>query len=95
MPEHVILRYGLFYGPGTWYATYGFVAEQVRHGELAASEGISSFVHVNDAACAAHLALDWPSGTNHLLYKNLNSLSQNCIFTTIYIKIYGGAIPLY
>ncbi|MDQ0091430.1 nucleoside-diphosphate-sugar epimerase [Paenibacillus anaericanus] len=67
MPEHVILRYGLFYGPDTWYATNGFVAEQVRQGELAASEGISSFVHVNDAARAAHLALDWPSGTFNIV----------------------------
>ncbi|PYI55692.1 NAD-dependent epimerase/dehydratase family protein [Paenibacillus flagellatus] len=62
MPEHVILRYGLFYGEGTWYAKDGLFAEQARRGELAATDGVSSFVHVADAARAARLALDWPSG---------------------------------
>jgi nucleoside-diphosphate-sugar epimerase len=58
----VVLRYGLLYGPGTWYAPGGRVAEQLRAGELHADEGISSFVHVRDAATAALLALEWPSG---------------------------------
>jgi len=62
MPEAVVLRYGLFYGAGTWYAADGFVAEQVRRGELPATDGVSSFVHVDDAARAALLALDWPPG---------------------------------
>lgn len=61
-PEHVVLRYGVLYGPGTWYAADGSVAEQVRRGELAADESVTSFVHVDDAARAALLALDWPSG---------------------------------
>lgn len=62
MPENVILRYGLLYGPGTWYAPDGEVAQQARRGELVAGDGISSFLHVDDAARAALLALDWPSG---------------------------------
>ena len=62
MPEHVALRYGKFYGPGTWYAPGGFIAEQVRKRELTATDGVSSFVHVDDAARAACLALHWPSG---------------------------------
>jgi len=62
MPEAVILRYGLFYGPGTWYAADGFMAEQVRQGALPATDGVSSFIHVDDAAYATLLALDWPSG---------------------------------
>ncbi|MDI4649002.1 NAD-dependent epimerase/dehydratase family protein [Cohnella hashimotonis] len=63
MPEAVILRYGLFYGPGTWYAPDGFVADEVRRGGLPATEGVASFVHVDDAAHAALLALGWPPGT--------------------------------
>ncbi|CAI6086421.1 NAD-dependent epimerase/dehydratase family protein [Cohnella sp. JJ-181] len=62
MPEAVILRYGLFYGPGTWYAADGYMAEQVRRGALPATDGVSSFVHVDDAAAAALLALAWPPG---------------------------------
>lgn len=60
--RHVILRYGLFYGPGTWYTPGSRVAEQLRAGEIAANDAVSSFVHVADAARAAVLALDWPSG---------------------------------
>lgn len=67
MPEAVILRYGLFYGAGTWYAADGFMAEQVRRGELPATDGVSSFVHVEDAARAAMLALDWPSGAVNIV----------------------------
>lgn len=59
---HVILRYGDFYGPGTWYAPNGHVAGQLRAGEIRADDGVTSFVHVDDAARAAVLALDWPSG---------------------------------
>lgn len=62
MPEYVILRYGLLYGAGTWYAPDGFFAQQVRQQEVAATAGVSSFVHADDAAQAALLALQWPSG---------------------------------
>lgn len=62
MPEAVILRYGLFYGRGTWYAKDGFMAAEVRRGALPATDGVSSFIHVDDAARAALLALDWQPG---------------------------------
>ncbi|TCO48809.1 NAD-dependent epimerase/dehydratase family protein [Actinocrispum wychmicini] len=61
-PEWVVLRYGLFYGPTTWYARDGLMGEQARAGELVADGDVSSFVHVDDAASAAVAALDWPSG---------------------------------
>jgi nucleoside-diphosphate-sugar epimerase len=61
-PEWVVLRYGLLYGPGTWYARDGLMAEQATRGELAADGDVSSFVHVDDAAGAAADALEWPSG---------------------------------
>ncbi|PEY60939.1 dTDP-glucose 4,6-dehydratase [Bacillus cereus] len=62
LPESVILRYGTLYGPGTWYAENGLIANQVRNNEIIASDGISSFIHVEDAARATMLALNWPSG---------------------------------
>jgi nucleoside-diphosphate-sugar epimerase len=61
-PVGVVLRYGLLYGPGTWYARDGLTTEQVRRGELAATDGVTSFLHVADAAQAAFVALAWPTG---------------------------------
>jgi nucleoside-diphosphate-sugar epimerase len=62
LPEHVVLRYGTLYGPGTWYAAGERVAGQLRSAELAADASVSSFLHVEDAALAAVAALDWPDG---------------------------------
>ncbi len=62
VPEWVVLRYGLFYGPGTWYSPDGAIAAQARDGKLAADADVSSFLHVEDAAAAAVAALTWPSG---------------------------------
>ncbi|TBL71443.1 NAD-dependent epimerase/dehydratase family protein [Paenibacillus thalictri] len=67
MPNYIILRYGLFYGYGTWYAPGGYMAEQVRQGLLPATDGVSSFVHIDDAARAAVLALQWPSGCYNIV----------------------------
>ena len=61
-PEWVVLRYGLLYGPGTWYSRGGLMAERAARGELAADGDVSSFVHVDDAAGAAADALAWPTG---------------------------------
>jgi nucleoside-diphosphate-sugar epimerase len=62
LPEWTILRYGMLYGPGTWYAGDGLRAEQARAGELAADADVASFVHVGDAASACVAALGWPTG---------------------------------
>jgi nucleoside-diphosphate-sugar epimerase len=37
LPESAVLRYGLFYGPGTGFAADGFFAEQLRQGQLPAN----------------------------------------------------------
>ena len=50
LPEWIILRYGLLYGPGTWYSRIGPFADAVRQGGRPAGNGVSSFVHVEDAA---------------------------------------------
>lgn len=60
--RHVVLRYGTFYGPSTWYAPADFIAGKLADGALPANDGVSSFVHVHDAAQAALQALDWPNG---------------------------------
>ncbi|MGH4031250.1 NAD-dependent epimerase/dehydratase family protein [Actinomycetota bacterium Odt1-20B] len=62
LPEHVVLRYGTLYGPGTWFAPGGLMADKLAAGQLPANDGVSSFVHVHDAARAAVAALTWPDG---------------------------------
>lgn len=59
--DGVVLRFGFFYGPGTWYASNGNMAEQVRSGSypiVGNGQGVWNFVHVEDAAHGIALSLD-------------------------------------
>jgi len=67
IPAHIILRYGTLYGPATWYAKNGDTAQKIFSHEMKATDGVSSFVHVEDAANVACLALDWPIGTYNIV----------------------------
>ena len=61
IPVAVVLRYGAFYGPGTWYARDGDIAQRVRkRGFPIVGAGITSFIHVDDAASAGVAALEAP-----------------------------------
>jgi nucleoside-diphosphate-sugar epimerase len=62
LPEWVVLRYGLFYGPGTWYFPGAAMAECALAGDLVADDDVASFVHIDDAVAAAVAACGWPSG---------------------------------
>ena len=56
-----VLRYGLFYGPGTTYAADGAVAGLVRARRfpvVGSGEGRLSFIHVEDAARATVAAVE-------------------------------------
>ncbi|MEV8515414.1 NAD(P)-dependent oxidoreductase [Dactylosporangium sp. NPDC051484] len=64
--EHVVLRYGTFYGPGTWYRRDDRVGRQFRDAAFTANDGVTSFVHVEDAAVAAAQAVRWPTGTYNI-----------------------------
>ncbi|WP_281264306.1 hypothetical protein [Curtobacterium sp. 9128] len=59
----VVLRFGQLYGPGTWYTSDGRFGEAAGAGLLPASETVTSFLHVDDAAAAVVAALGWPAGT--------------------------------
>jgi nucleoside-diphosphate-sugar epimerase len=57
----VALRYGVFYGPFTWFHPDGDVAAQLRAGEypiLGSGAGRWSFVHVADAVAATVAAVE-------------------------------------
>ncbi|MBH8563974.1 NAD(P)-dependent oxidoreductase [Nostoc sp. CENA67] len=59
--EGIVLRYGFFYGPGTWFAADGDVANQVRQQQfpiVGNGEGVWSWVHVEDVAIATVAAAE-------------------------------------
>jgi nucleoside-diphosphate-sugar epimerase len=66
----VVLRYGFFGGPGTWYAPDGAIGELVRKRRyplVGDGAGVHSFIHVDDAAAATVKALDAPSGVYNVV----------------------------
>jgi nucleoside-diphosphate-sugar epimerase len=63
--DGVALRYGIFYGPNTWYSPKGAAADHARRQELPVigeGNGVWSFVHIHDAAIATAAALTTPAG---------------------------------
>ena len=77
--EGVALRYGFFYGPGTWYNPDGAAADQARKQELAiigAGEGVWSWVDIEDAAVATVAALTAPPGVYHVVDDDPSPVSR-------------------
>ena len=59
--EGIVLRYGFFYGPGTWFHSDGDVAQQVRQQRfpiVGNGEGVWSWLHIGDAAIATVAAAE-------------------------------------
>ncbi|HEX2275341.1 MAG TPA: NAD(P)-dependent oxidoreductase, partial [Acidimicrobiales bacterium] len=59
--DGTVLRYGLLYGPGTSLGEGGFQLEAVRRRRfpiVGAGSGLSSFIHVDDAASATLAAVE-------------------------------------
>jgi nucleoside-diphosphate-sugar epimerase len=59
--EGIVLRYGAFYGPGTWMAPGGEQFEMVRRRKLpvvGSGAGVWSFIHIADAADATVAAVE-------------------------------------
>ncbi|MGZ8666452.1 MAG: NAD-dependent epimerase/dehydratase family protein [Solirubrobacterales bacterium] len=59
--EGLVLRYGWFYGPGTYFGLDGSTAEDVRRRRfpiVGQGSGISSFIHIDDAAGATVAAVE-------------------------------------
>ena len=56
--EGIALRFGFFYGPGTWFNPDGDVAQQVGQQQfpiVGNGEGVWSWLHIEDAAIATAL----------------------------------------
>jgi nucleoside-diphosphate-sugar epimerase len=68
--EFVALRYGFFYGPGTWFWSDGDMGEQVRRQQVPIvgdGEGVWSWVHIDDAAAATAAALACVPGAYNIV----------------------------
>jgi nucleoside-diphosphate-sugar epimerase len=68
--EGVVLRYGFFYGPETWYRPDGAVAAQVRNGEvkiIGDGGAVWSFVHIDDAVAATVASLTAQPGVYNVV----------------------------
>ena len=68
--EGVALRYGFFYGPGTWYHLDGASADQVRRQEVPVigdGGGVWSWVQIEDAAVATADVLTVPPGVYNVV----------------------------
>ena len=76
--EGVALRYGFFYGPGTWYHPEGAAADLVRRQEvpvIGQGAAVWSWVHIDDAALATVEALTAPPGVYHIVDDNPSPVS--------------------
>lgn len=68
--DGVVLRYGFFHGPGTWYAPDGAIAAQVRDGLagiIGDGNAVWSFVHIDDAVAATVAALSAEPGVYNVV----------------------------
>jgi nucleoside-diphosphate-sugar epimerase len=68
--EGVVLRYGAFYGPGTYYCPDGLFATMLGKRRLpqpGRGRGVFGFLHVDDAASATLAAIDGPPGTYNIV----------------------------
>lgn len=68
--DGIILRYGFFYGPDTWYRPDGAIAAQMRKRELpiiGTGNAVWSFVHIDDAVAATLAALTAQPGVYNIV----------------------------
>src|SRR5215510_1430818 len=91
--EFVALRYGFFYGPGTWYTREGDIGDQVRQQQvpiIGEGQGVYSFVHIDDAAGATAAALDCPPGAYNIVDGNP---SPQHLWLTAFARAAGAPAP--
>jgi 2-alkyl-3-oxoalkanoate reductase len=92
--ECVAMRYGFFYGPGTWYTSDGDMGEQVRQRQLpiiGLGQGVSNFVHIQDAASATVAALECAPGPYNIVD---DQPSQQREWLPAFARVCGAPAPL-
>jgi len=91
--EGVALRYGFFYGPKTWYHPGEAAANRVMRQQnpvVGKGEGVSSFVHINDAAVATIAALTAEPGVYNLVD---DDPSPQAVWLPAFAKFLGAPEP--
>lgn len=91
--EGVALRYGFFYGPSTWYYPGGAAANMVMRQQnpvVGKGEGISSFVHIDDAAVGTVAALTAGPGVYNLVD---DDPSPQAVWLPAFAKFLGAPVP--
>jgi nucleoside-diphosphate-sugar epimerase len=91
--EFVALRYGFFYGPGTWYTREGDMGDQVRQQQvpiIGEGQGVYSFVHIDDAAGATAAALEGSPGAYNIVDGNP---SPQHVWLTGFARAAGAPAP--
>src|SRR5215470_14890174 len=91
--EFVALRYGFFYGPGTWYTREADMGDQVRRQQvpiIGEGQGVYSFVHIDDAAGATADALECPPGAYNVVDGNP---SPQHVWLTAFARAAGAPAP--
>jgi 2-alkyl-3-oxoalkanoate reductase len=91
--EGVALRYGFFYGPGTWFMPDGDMGEQARQQQLpiiGCGQGVWSWVHIDDAAAATVRALDGAPGAYNIVDDNP---SEQRVWLTAFARYCGALEP--
>lgn len=89
----VALRYGFFYGPGTWFAPDGDVGEQVRQQMvpiIGQGQGVSSWIHIDDAADATVRSIDSPAGIYNIVD---DDPSEQQLWLTAFARYCGAPAP--
>lgn len=91
--EGVALRYGFFYGPKTWYypgeAAANMVIQQ-QNPVVGKGEGVSSFVHINDAAVATVAALAASPGIYNVVD---DDPSPQAVWLPAFARFLGASEP--
>jgi nucleoside-diphosphate-sugar epimerase len=92
--QGVALRYGFFYGPGTYYdPDTGSLSRQVRERQypiIGSGQGVSSFVHVEDAADATVAALEAEPGVYNVVDDDPSDMN---IWLPAFAQFLGAPTP--
>lgn len=89
MPRGVVLRLGLLYGAGTFYAPTGAAAVAARGGEIQPTTVRSDWLHADDAADAFLTALDWPAGAVFIADDHPSSVQE---WAPVFAERVGGRV---
>jgi 2-alkyl-3-oxoalkanoate reductase len=93
--EGVALRYGFFYGPGTYHdPENGSITQQVREQRcpvIGSGAGVFSFVHVEDAASATVAALESEPGVYNIVDDDPSAMS---VWLPAFARFLDAPLPL-